>query len=117
MTTPNPNHSTHITTTMTDTLTINGVDYIRADSVPAAKPNGNRAVVVVDRGWIFAGDVTREDGRIRLSRAVWVFRWESCGFAKVIEDPAKADIRPIADVDIPSGAEIFCVPVSDEWGL
>lgn len=117
MTTPNPNQSTHIFTTMSETLTINGVEYIRADSVPTAKPNGNRAVVVVDRGWIFAGDITREDGRIRLSRAVWVFRWESCGFTKVIEDPAKADIRPMADVDIPSGAEIFCVPVSDEWGL
>ena len=38
---------------------INGVDYVRA-----AQSNGNRAVVVVDRGWIFAGDVTMEDGRI-----------------------------------------------------
>ena len=102
---------------MSDTLTINGVEYIRADSVPSPKPNGNRAVIVVDRGWIFAGDVTREDGRIRLSRAVWVFRWESCGFANVIEDPSKADIRPIADVDIPGGAEIFCVPVPAQWGL
>jgi hypothetical protein len=108
---------TNTPTTMSDILTINGVDYVRADSVPAAKPNGNRAVIVVDRGWIFAGDVTREDGRIRLTRAVWIFRWESCGFAKVIEDPSKADIRPMADVDIPAGAEIFCVPVSDQWGL
>ena len=24
-----------------------------------------RAVIVVDRGWIFAGDVTRENGRIK----------------------------------------------------
>ena len=102
---------------MSNTITVNGVEYIRADSVPAAKPNGNRAVIVVDRGWIFAGDVTRENERIYLSRAVWVFRWESCGFAKVIEDPTQADIRPMADVDIPEGAEIFCVPVNDQWGL
>jgi hypothetical protein len=102
---------------MTETITINGVDYVRADSVPALQPNGNRAVVVVDRGWIFAGDVTRENGRIRLSRAVWVFRWESCGFAKVIEDPSNADIRPMSDVEIPAGAEIFSVPVGDGWGL
>ena len=102
---------------MSNTITVNGVEYIRADSVPAAKPNGNRAVVVVDRGWIFAGDVAREDGRIRLSRAVWVFKWEGCGFAKVIEDPSEADIRIMADVDIPDGAEIFCVPVHEQWGL
>ena len=97
-------------------IQINGVDYIRADSVPAAKPIGNRAVVVVDRGWIFAGDVTREDGRIRLSRALHVFKWESIGFAKMVETE-KADLRPIADVDIPEGAEIFSVPVSNDWGL
>jgi hypothetical protein len=102
---------------MPSTISINGVDYVRADSIPALKPNGNRAVVVVDRGWIFAGDVTRESGRIKLSRAVWVFRWESCGFSKVIEDPTKADIRPMADVDVPEGAEIFCVPVDEQWGL
>jgi hypothetical protein len=102
---------------MSDTLTINGVDYVRADSVIEPAPNGCRAVIVVDRGWIFAGDVTRENGRIILSRAVWVFKWESCGFAKVIEEPAKADIRKIANVEIPEGAEIFSVPVSDGWGL
>lgn len=94
-------------------LTINGTTYVPANSVPA----GNRAVVVVDRGWIFAGDVTREDGRIRITRAVWVFKWENCGFAAVIENPSKADIRPMADIDMPAGAEIFSVPVSDQWGL
>ena len=97
-------------------IQINGVDYIRADSLPADRPNGNRAVVVVDRGWIFAGDVTRENGRIRLSRAIHVFKWESIGFAKMIET-VKADLRPIANVDLPEGAEIFCVPVSENWGL
>lgn len=102
---------------MENKLTLNGVDYVRADSVPAPAPSGTRAVIVVDRGWIFAGDVTREDGRIKLSRAVWVFKWSSCGFAKVIEDPSKADIRKIADVDIPAGAEIFSVPVKESWGL
>lgn len=97
-------------------IQINGVDYVRADSVPAVQPSGSRAVVVVDRGWIFAGDLTRENGRIRLSRALHVFKWESIGFAKMVET-AKADLRPIADVDIPEGAEIFCVPVSENWGL
>jgi hypothetical protein len=101
---------------MSNTLTINGVDYVRADSVPTIKPNGNRAVVVVDRGWIFAGDVTRENGRIRLARAVHVFKWESIGFAEMVKT-ARADLRPIADVDIPEGAEIFCVPVENQWGL
>ena len=101
---------------MSDTILINGINYVRADSLPTVAPNGNRAVIVVDRGWIFAGDVTRENSRIRLSRAIHVFKWESIGFAKMVET-AKADLRPIANVDLPEGAEIFCVPVSENWGL
>lgn len=100
---------------MTDIVTINGVDYAPI----ANRPTGTRAVVVVDRGWIFAGDVTREDGRISISNALHVFKWESLGFAGMIADPkkAKADLRKIADVDMPAGAEVFCVPVNDKWGL
>ena len=98
---------------------INGVAYIRKDAVAASVPNGNRAIVVVDRGWIFAGDITEEDGRIYLDRAVWVFRWESVGFAAIVANPkAKCDIRKMTTrVDIPEGSEIFRLPVADDWGL
>lgn len=99
-----------------NTIKINEVEYVRADSIKA-KPTGNRAVVVVDRGWVFAGDVERRDGFIYLSRTLHVFKWESVGFAGMIENTKKADLRPIADVQIPEGAEIFCVPVSENWGL
>lgn len=94
-----------------DTITINGETYKKVE------PTKGRAVVVVDRGWIFAGDIQEEDGRIFLTRAVWVFRWEGVGFAKVIEDPSKADIRPIANIDVPIGSEIFRIPVPSDWGL
>jgi len=97
---------------MENTIVVNGVEYVKNQP-----KTGTRAIVVVDRGWIFAGDVTRENGRIRLSRALHVFKWESVGFAGIIENTSKADLRPIADVDIPEGAEIFCVPVPDTWGL
>lgn len=99
-------------------LVINGIEYVpAADAV--AKPTGQRAVVVVDRGWIFAGDVTQENGRIKLSRAVWVFRWSNCGFNGVIANPKsdEVELRRIADVDLPEAAEIFRVPVADDWGL
>lgn len=97
-----------------DTVTINGVEY-----APVNKVSGTRAVVVVDRGWIFAGDVTRANGRLHLSNALHVFKWESIGFAGMIADhkKAKTDLRKIADVDIPEGAEVFCVPVPDGWGM
>lgn len=97
-----------------ESIVINGTDYVPAST----KPKGNRAVVVVDRGWIFAGDVTRENGRIYIADTVHVFRWESVGFAGIIADDkaGNLDLRPIADVDIPAGAEVFSVPVPDTWG-
>ena len=97
-------------------IEINGETYVKASTIPNA-PTGTRAIIVVDRGWIFAGNVTRENGRIKLSNALHVFKWESVGFAGIIENTSKADLRKIADVDIPEGAEIFAVPVHDAWGL
>ena len=101
-----------------ETITIDEVKYVRADSVQA-KPSGNRAVIVVDRGWVFAGDVVRENGRIKLSRAIHVFRWESIGFDGMIATPKsnKVTLKPIADVDIPEGSELFAIPVGEQWGL
>lgn len=96
------------------TIKIDGVDY-----APVI-PNGNRAVVVVDRGWVFAGDVTDKDGRVILDRAVWVFGWKQIGFAAMIDNPKseKVDLRPMTrGPNIPAGAEVFRVPVSDDWGL
>lgn len=105
-----------------DRLDINGVKYVREDIT--SKP-GKRAVVVIDRGWIYAGDVEAYDDpilgkRLRLTRAVHVFGWKSCGFEVVVEKgkASGADLRPCgAPVEIPADAEIFRRPVGDDWGL
>lgn len=104
---------------MNNKVIINGVDYILAANA-TQRILGNRAIIVVDRGWIFAGDVTRENGRIKLDKAVWVVKWEAIGFDGVIANPKseKVIIKPLSNVvDIPEGAEIFCIPVDDDWGL
>lgn len=98
-----------------DKVLINGVEY-----EPTSKHPGTRAVVVVDRGWIFAGDVSEACGRVKLERAVWVFSWDSIGFDGVLANPASpsAKIKRLQHtVDLPADAEVFRVPVSDDWGL
>lgn len=100
--------------TTPEAITVNGVTYV------PRLPLGNRAVIVVDRGWIFAGDVEQKDGYIILTRAVWVYRWESIGFDGVIANPKSrgAVIKQLANsVVIPEGSEIFRIPVQDDWGL
>jgi hypothetical protein len=93
-----------------------GVEFIEKPPVPV----GVRAVVVIDRGWIFAGDVRRENGRIYLTRAVHVLRWESIGFDGMIANPKsnKVTLKAMTRaVEVPDGAEVFSVPVADDWGL
>ena len=98
-------------------LVIDGCTYVRED---AQASKGDRAVVVVDRGWIFAGDVKRENGRITLSRAIWVFSWSEIGIDGVVADPnsPKVKLKKLTTVvDMPEDAELFCFPVDDDWGL
>lgn len=98
-------------------VVIDGVEYC---PVSELSPAGNRCVVVVDRGWIFAGDVEDCEGRIRIRRAIMVMRWEGVGFDGVLANPKQTAVklRPLAhDVDLPSEAELFRVPVGDSWGL
>ena len=93
------------------------LEALRAAHTPA--PKGPRAVYVVDRGWIFAGDASEtSDGHIRLDNAVWLFRWESIGFAAAIQDwkSDKVDIRNIDPVEIPKQSVVFRIPVESGWG-
>ncbi len=97
-------------------ITVDGVEYVRADS----QPTGKRAIIVVDRGWVYAGDVHEENGRIRLTKCVWVFNWREIAFNGLVANPGdeRADVRPFPNgVDLPADAEIYRVPVHDSWGL
>jgi hypothetical protein len=104
------------------TIEINGVTYVPEGSNANTLPSGNRNVVVIDRGWIFAGDTTFNEAtqEFLLSNAVWVFRWESVGFDGVIADPksSKVTLRKMEKpVVVPKGSVIFKVPVDANWGL
>ncbi len=107
--------------TQIEVLTLNGVKYLRADQVPAPAPVGNRHILVADRGWIFCGDLEREDGRIVLTRAVHVRSWSSIGFDGLIESGGRGSnlvVRKLAQpVDLPEDAELFAIPVPNDWGL
>lgn len=100
-------------------LAIDGVRYIRNDLV-TTPITGTRAVLVLDRGWIVAGDVTEKDGRLKVTRAVHVRSWSNIGFDGMVANPKNSNvtIKPIPNgFDVPADAELFRVPVADDWGL
>ena len=110
---------------MSKEITIDGIKYINEKDVSQHQSENNRHVVVIDRGWIFAGDLTEKrdphgDLRIILTNVVWVFKWNSIGFSAAIENPfdENVDLRPMDQIiDIPKDTEIFRIPVPSNWGI
>lgn len=103
-------------------IEINGVTYAPVGSnFSNSLPSGNRHVVVIDRGWIVAGDVTTNEttGELIVSDAIHVFRWNSIGFTGVLENPKSTKVTlkyfPYP-VKIPQRSVIFAVPVPSDWG-
>lgn len=60
-----------------DTLTLNGVEYIRKDSIKQnSVPIGSKRIIVADRGWVFLGDcVNNEDGTVTIHNAKNIRQW------------------------------------------
>ena len=106
------------TTASLSTIEINGVTYAPIGSGSNTLPAGNRMVVVVDRGWIVAGDVSTDEvtKELIVSNAIHVFRWESIGFDGVLKDPksSKVTLKTLPyPVKVPSTSVIFTVPVPE----
>ncbi len=97
---------------MNGVITVNGVEY-----EPVEKKTGKRHIVVLDRGWIFVGDLEHhEDGHYKLSRASNIRLWKRSGFGGMTRDPKAAGAEMDACVDQTFDHYIFAVPVADEWG-
>ena len=105
------------------TIEINGVTYVPAGAGGVnTLPSGNRNVVVIDRGFIYAGDLSFDEATqdYTLANAVWVFGWESIGLDGVIREPKsnKVTLKKMDNlVIVPRGSVIFRIPVSANWGL
>ncbi len=99
---------------MTKTIEIDGVQFV--PKVPVA---GNRHVVVLDRGWVFVGDLeVPPAGPVSLTNCANVRKWASGGFGGMCKDPKGSGVvlDPCADLRFDETAPLFTVPVEDGWG-
>ena len=91
-----------------ETLKIDDVEYVRKDSIkPQITDTG--AVMIVDCGRIFAGDIIWDNGRIK----------GKLGLDGVLKNqsPDKAIIKLTVDFDLPASSEIIRFSVCNERGL
>jgi hypothetical protein len=78
---------------------------------------GARHIVVLDRGWIFAGDLVVEDGIYTLSNAANIRTWKTGGFGALSQGAKKAgaQLDDCAAIKFSGKAMIFAVPISKDW--
>jgi hypothetical protein len=102
-------------------IEINGVRYVpELAAGSAVLPTGNRAVFVIDRGFIYAGDWSLSIGQYTLANAVNLRRYEAIGFEGVLADPKSSKATIVAmpyPVIVPAGSVLFMIPVPQGWGL
>lgn len=96
-----------------ETISINGVEYIRKDS--AVSPNiGDKRIIVADRGWVFAGDCEdNADGTVTIKNAWSIRRWGTTrGLGELVNGPLAETKRdpygtvrctPVAQINIVKG--------------
>lgn len=99
--------------TSIETIKINGVDYVRADSVNAAVPLGQKRIVIA--GWVFVGDCQdHEDGTVTITNAKNIRRWDTtAGLGELVNGPISGEtvadqygtVRalPIAQINVIKG--------------
>jgi len=56
-----------------ETVNINGMEYVKKDSVPL--PSGKIRIVVLQRGWVAVGYLSQKDSICRLERASIIRTW------------------------------------------
>lgn len=60
---------------MSQSIQINGVEYVPKSSQPYAEPNGDIKIVVLQRGWVMVGRLERDESECKLHSASVIRTW------------------------------------------
>jgi len=76
-----------------------------------------RHIVVLHRGWIFVGDLTKLDNGYMLTNCANIRKWSSGGFGGLTKSKVDsgAVVDPCCPIKFHDEAMIMCVPVSGDW--
>lgn len=89
------------------TLTINGVEYVRKDSIPTQQAIGDCRIIVADRGWVFVGNCEdHPDGSVTITNCKNIRKWgTTAGLGELVNGP-----RPATVAD--NYGTVRCLPVA-----
>jgi hypothetical protein len=89
-------------------LTLNGVEYIRKDSLPAASPvMGDVRIIIADRGWVFCGNCQdHPDGSVTITNCRNIRKWgTSSGLGELVNGPKSGTVADVYGT-------VRCLPIA-----
>lgn len=95
-------------------LTLNGIEYVRKDSVATAQPMGDVRIIIADRGWVFVGNCQdHADGSVTITNCRNIRKWgTSAGLGELVNGPKPGTVAdmygtvrtlPIASIAVVKG--------------
>lgn len=88
------------------TVTINGVEYIRKDAVSTV-PMGDVRIIIADRGWVFVGHCQdHEDGSVTITKCRNIRKWGTKGGLGALVN------GPLSDTISDDYGTVKCLPVA-----
>ena len=79
---------------------------------------GDRHIVVLDRGWIFVGDLSQDEHDIfTITNCKNVRKWNKGGFGLLSQSATKAEavLDDCVPIRFEKSARILVVPVAGDW--
>jgi hypothetical protein len=98
-----------------NTLTLNGVEYVRKDSISQGSPViGDVRIIIADRGWVFVGNCQdHADGSVTITNCRNIRKWgTSAGLGELVNGPLSGTVAdkygtvrtlPIATIAVVKG--------------
>ena len=99
-----------------DTITVNGIDYVRADLAELVQ--GQATIVVLQRGWIAVGKLYQDGDNVTLVDASIIRRWGTTkGLGELVHGPtADTVLDPAGTIRAHALTVVLMIP-SPNWQL
>jgi hypothetical protein len=102
-----------------NTITIDDVQYVRADSVDSSKKyDGPIKIVVADRGFVYIGRMSEDDKYVTLNEAKNIRVWGTAnGLGQLVDGPTSTTkTDKVGTIKIPVRAVISIIDVNQsKW--
>lgn len=103
------------------TISIDDVQYVRADSIPTPVPFDSEVrIVVLQRGWVLVGRYAEDGDRVLLSDAYVIERWGTTkGLGQLVDGPTSTTrLRKAGTVEAHRlGVVLTIAARADKWTL